>query len=97
MRVLLKAPAILVMVCWMTGITATPAIAVDIVNKDKSDRVVAIVTPEGRKNVTVPAGGTLTNVCGNCTIEVPGGPKREASGAQKVTLSGPMILVGGQP
>lgn len=97
MRVFLKAPAILLGVT-MTGLSAAPTRAVDVINRDKQDRIVTIVTSEGRKSVTVPAGGTVTNVCGACTIEVTGGAKRDASGAQKVTLlTGPMLLVSGQP
>ncbi|MBM3515690.1 MAG: hypothetical protein FJX59_18540 [Alphaproteobacteria bacterium] len=93
----LKAPVIIVMVLTMTGFLAASAMAVDVVNKDKQDRTITIVTPDGRKTVTVPAGGTVANVCGACTIEVSGGARRDASGGQKVTLSGPMLLVSGQP
>jgi hypothetical protein len=96
MRVLLRAQVFVAIAVAMTGIPSRIS-AVDLINRDKQERTVAVVTPEGRTIVKVPAGGTLANVCGMCINEVPGGPKRDASGAQKVTLNGPMLLVSGQP
>ena len=96
MQLVLKAPAIVAAVCMMTGLSIRPALSVDLTNMDKQARNVTIVTPEGRKSVTVPAGGTLANVCGACTIES-GSQKRDASGAQNVTVTGPLLLVSGQP
>jgi hypothetical protein len=76
---------------------ATPATAVELINKDKVPRTITIIAPEGRKSVTVPAGGTLANVCNACTIDNGSGAKREVAGAQRVTISGPLLLVSGQP
>jgi hypothetical protein len=75
----------------------TTAQAVELINKDKAPRTVTVIAPEGRKTVTVPAGGTLSNVCSACTIDNGSGGKREVAGAQRVTISGPLLLVSGQP
>ncbi|MDX2143871.1 MAG: hypothetical protein SFV19_10995 [Rhodospirillaceae bacterium] len=81
----------------LLGWAAGPAAAVEIINKDKAPRTVTIIAPEGRKTVTVPAGGTVANVCNACTIDNGSGGKRDVSGAQRVTISGPLLLVSGQP
>jgi hypothetical protein len=81
----------------LLGWAAAPATAVEIVNKDKAPRTVTVIAPEGRKTVTVPAGGTVANVCNACIIDNGSGAKREVAGAQRVTISGPLLLVSGQP
>ena len=90
--------------CTATGVAALAlamwvvnAHAVDVINKGKQSVQIVVVSETGRKTVTVPAGGSVEQVCTACTIEAPSGAKREVAGDQKVTLSGPLLLVSGQP
>jgi hypothetical protein len=65
--------------------------------KSTARAAMTIIMPEGKKNVTVPAGGTLKDVCASCTVQNQAGTKRDVAGAQTVTIVGTMLLVSGQP
>ncbi|MSO98025.1 MAG: hypothetical protein EXR11_07390 [Rhodospirillaceae bacterium] len=71
--------------------------AVDLVNTTKAPAAMTIIMPEGKKNVTVTAGGTLKDVCASCTVQNQAGTKRDVAGGQVVTIVGSMLLVSGQP
>ena len=97
MRTVLTKIVIVLVACLTPIWSMSSAIAVDLVNKGRQDRQVTLVTQEGRKSVTVPAGGTLEHACDACTVEDNSKRKRQASGDQTVTFMGQLMLVSGEP
>lgn len=82
--------------CFIGVATAGPAAAVDIVNPGKEARTITVIADGKSRTVTVAGGATVANVCGACTIKADGA-SREASGDQRVTLAGTLLLVSGKP
>ncbi|MDX2223897.1 MAG: hypothetical protein SFV21_14195 [Rhodospirillaceae bacterium] len=77
-------------------LTVNPAAAVDLVNSGKESQTVTVIADGKSRTVTVAAGATIANVCDACTIKS-NGASREASGDQRVTLAGSLLLVSGKP
>lgn len=74
---------------------ATPALAVDIVNRDKVEREAVVNHSNGTSDVlTVKPGQRLGDICTACVILV-GETSVEASGRATAVISGGKVTVGG--
>ncbi len=75
------------------GTAATPARAVDIINKDKVLRVVAVNDSNGDSNaVTLPPKQQFVNVCKSCVILL-GNTSVEADGNVVVVIEGGKVSI----
>lgn len=75
-------------------LVSTPAMAVDIVNRDRVEREVVVNTSDGQSNViTLKAGERATNVCTSCVVLV-GDTSVEVTGRVVAIIQGGKVTAG---
>lgn len=75
---------------------ASPALAVDLVNRDRAPREVTVNAADGSsKVVTLKAGEKVANVCDDCVILV-GNSSVEAKGRATVKIEGGEVSIASQ-
>ncbi|MBX7199243.1 MAG: hypothetical protein K1X51_07675 [Rhodospirillaceae bacterium] len=78
----------------MAILVSTPALAVDLVNRDRVDREAVVNTNDGQSNVlTLKAGERVANVCTSCVILV-GDTSVEVAGRDVAVIQGGKVTAG---
>lgn len=73
---------------------STPAVAVDIVNRDRVEREAVVNTSDGQSNViTLKAGERVANVCTSCVVLV-GDTSVEVTGRVVAVIQGGKVTAG---
>lgn len=75
-------------------LVSTPALAVDLVNRDRVEREAVVNTNDGQSNViTLKAGERVANVCTACVILV-GDTSVEVTGREVAVIQGGKVTAG---
>lgn len=75
-------------------LAGTPALAVDLVNRDRVEREAVVNTSDGQSNViTLKAGERVANVCTSCVILV-GDTSVEVLGRAVAVIQGGKVTAG---
>lgn len=75
-------------------LASAPAMAVDVVNRDRVEREVVVNTSDGQSNViTLKAGERVANVCTSCVVLV-GETSVEVTGRVVAVIQGGKVTAG---